>query len=288
MPTPNLKRIAWFLNLQRILRFPRYRLAPSSIPPHYRQPKDDDGGVEPTTVIRNAQEHSTTATPMRVGTPRYQRLKREALSPLGVGPAKAPQRVFTAMSMSFRGSSTREVSWSPLSVVLGYPHSQSPAAGRRCLGSEGPTDQRPKGPGQDANIGFGYTSPKAWRNSARDVPRSHATFQRAPSPGTGRYSGVPSTLHPSLRAEPPPAGEISGTEQYSVEEFRHRSNNQDDFVGDEPLQHETSRTSTLHIDGSALGRWALQHLERALGRPTTGMTGVDPRASLPRSRVAPF
>ena len=45
---------------------------------------------------------------------------------------------------------------------------------------------------------------------------------------------------------------------------------------------------TLHLDGAALGRWAEQHLERSLGRPTSGMTGIDPRATLPRSRVAPF
>ncbi len=50
----------------------------------------------------------------------------------------------------------------------------------------------------------------------------------------------------------------------------------------------SSTTSTLLVDGSALGRWAVQYLERALGRPATGMTGVDPRANLPRSRVAPF
>ena len=48
------------------------------------------------------------------------------------------------------------------------------------------------------------------------------------------------------------------------------------------------QTGTLHIDGAALGRWTVQHLERTLGRPSTGMTGVDPRATLPRSRVAPF
>jgi hypothetical protein len=44
----------------------------------------------------------------------------------------------------------------------------------------------------------------------------------------------------------------------------------------------------IHIDGSVLGRWAVQHLERALGKPATGMTGVDPRASPPRSHVSPF
>lgn len=46
--------------------------------------------------------------------------------------------------------------------------------------------------------------------------------------------------------------------------------------------------STLHLDGSSLGRWAIQHLERVLSKPPSGMTGVDPRATVPRSRVAPF
>lgn len=55
-----------------------------------------------------------------------------------------------------------------------------------------------------------------------------------------------------------------------------------------PNTGRTPSVSTLHLDGSALGRWAIQHLERTLGKPTTGMTGVDPRATLPRSRVAPF
>jgi hypothetical protein len=53
-------------------------------------------------------------------------------------------------------------------------------------------------------------------------------------------------------------------------------------------QRRKSGVSTIHIDGSALGRWTVQHLERALSKPTTGMTGVDPRAAVPRSRVAPF
>jgi hypothetical protein len=51
---------------------------------------------------------------------------------------------------------------------------------------------------------------------------------------------------------------------------------------------EVPSASTLHLDGSALGRWAIQHLERTLAKPTAGMTGIDPRASAPRSRVAPF
>jgi hypothetical protein len=45
---------------------------------------------------------------------------------------------------------------------------------------------------------------------------------------------------------------------------------------------------TLYLDGASLGRWMVQHLEWTLARPTPGMTGIDPRATLPRSRVAPF
>jgi hypothetical protein len=46
--------------------------------------------------------------------------------------------------------------------------------------------------------------------------------------------------------------------------------------------------ATVHLDGSALGRWAIQHLERSLSKPANGMTGVDPRAGAPRGRVSPF
>ena len=46
--------------------------------------------------------------------------------------------------------------------------------------------------------------------------------------------------------------------------------------------------ATLHLDGAALGRWAVQHIERALARPSNGMTGVDPRATPPRGRISPF
>ena len=47
-------------------------------------------------------------------------------------------------------------------------------------------------------------------------------------------------------------------------------------------------SATLHLDGAALGRWAVDHLGRVLAKPAKGMTGVDPRATIPRSRVSPF
>lgn len=44
----------------------------------------------------------------------------------------------------------------------------------------------------------------------------------------------------------------------------------------------------LHIDGHALGQWAIEHLTQTLGGPPSGITGIDPRAAPPRSRVSPF
>jgi hypothetical protein len=46
--------------------------------------------------------------------------------------------------------------------------------------------------------------------------------------------------------------------------------------------------ATVHLDGAALGRWAVHHIERALARPSNGMTGVDPRATMPRGHISPF
>jgi hypothetical protein len=48
------------------------------------------------------------------------------------------------------------------------------------------------------------------------------------------------------------------------------------------------RSFTLHLDGASLGRWTVDHLQRTLSKPASGMTGVDPRAVVPRSRVSPF
>lgn len=75
-------------------------------------------------------------------------------------------------------------------------------------------------------------------------------------------------------------------------EFEFASAEADNMPMRQPGREDTSSrkhtVSTLHIDGATLGRWALQHLERSLGRPNVGITGIDPRASLPRGRVSPF
>lgn len=91
-----------------------------------------------------------------------------------------------------------------------------------------------------------------------------------------------------LRAPPPVIGAIhSGTPTANVNHptFSSRtSGSTRSQIGG----NKTSETATVHIDGFALGQWAIQHLEHTLARPTAGMTGVDPRASPPRGRVSPF
>ena len=50
----------------------------------------------------------------------------------------------------------------------------------------------------------------------------------------------------------------------------------------------SQRAGAVVLDGSTLGRWVITHLEQVLSRPQSGMTGVDPRAARPRSRLSPF
>lgn len=49
-----------------------------------------------------------------------------------------------------------------------------------------------------------------------------------------------------------------------------------------------ARSGVIHIDSTSLGRWTVEHLARILSRQPTGMTGIDPRISAPRSRLSPF
>ena len=49
-----------------------------------------------------------------------------------------------------------------------------------------------------------------------------------------------------------------------------------------------SKSGVIHLDSTSLGRWTVEHLAWTLSRESTGMTGIDPRISAPRSRLSPF
>jgi hypothetical protein len=141
-------------------------------------------------------------------------------------------------------------------------------------------------------------------------PRFDSSFERMASPTRGpvvqflparRASSVTAAhleiadrssarmkLDALLRAQPPVGENPSGSEQFGAATPPPRPNESDYTSEDETETPKTSASSVVHIDGTALGRWAVQHLERVLGKPTNGMTGVDPRAGSPRNRVSPF
>jgi hypothetical protein len=118
-----------------------------------------------------------------------------------------------------------------------------------------------------------------------------------PSVGNAGASGLPRARYSfvdigdqgSLGARPPPTEEQFGLDGFANQASQIGQESRRDTSGCRPQQRKASPSATtIHIDGSVLGRWAIQHLERTLGKPATGMTGVDPRANPPRSRVSPF
>lgn len=139
--------------------------------------------------------------------------------------------------------------------------------------------------------------------SARSLDTDHAIGRRSLAPvaqGTGtptrRALSAPDNISPGAGPMPPwdPVTGTLITNRQSPTETENQADNP--ATGDAPKQHTSAQgtssskraVSTLHIDGAALGKWALQHLERSLGRPNVGITGIDPRASVPRGRVSPF
>jgi hypothetical protein len=136
------------------------------------------------------------------------------------------------------------------------------------------------------NIGFGskQSIPLAPIH-ASSLGQSFREFEPYPdTQPTIKDNGEITFVPPHQLPSENPTGDQGPTDQYpSSSPARDATTT----AGDQSKRIRSS-VSTLHIDGSALGRWTVQHLERALGKPATGMTGVDPRATIPRSRVAPF
>jgi hypothetical protein len=125
-------------------------------------------------------------------------------------------------------------------------------------------------------------------NSADTLPISRSI--RSHQPQRSAAGQTFTSTHPeiTLRALPPPPSVEARAEQNSGLNLGTRSAGTRPDPGRD-VQRQTNRsTSTVHLDGATLGQWTIQHLERVLAKPAAGMTGVDPRASLPRGRVSPF
>jgi hypothetical protein len=93
----------------------------------------------------------------------------------------------------------------------------------------------------------------------------------------------------------PPTRTIRGSETSDHQQIGRRSDSHltsmrqsNDAIPGKSTDTARPTQSSLYIDGAALGRWTLDHVTRALSRPPMGLTSVDPRIGVPRTKLAPF
>jgi hypothetical protein len=281
------KRIAWFLGLQRIVSFPRSFMAPPTITRPSRGLLASDLETASRGILPSRSDHTTSARSSGSKPSSLPMLKRAA-SPINV-PGLTTVRRFVSATVSrstsglppWRLVSNSNFTAKPPQALEN--HTEHKIAARQeflTLKKINPFI------GSLDNIGF---------RSKKPIPLAPI---HASSLGQGFREFEPhSDTQPTTKANgeitfvPPhqlPSEDATG-DQGPADQYPPASPDRDatTTAGDQSKRTKSS-VSTLHIDGSALGRWTVQHLERALGKPATGMTGVDPRASIPRSRVAPF
>jgi hypothetical protein len=280
------KRMAWYLDLQRILRFPRHFMAPVAAPRLRRKPAI---GVPDSTTrgISSYQNGPNTSTrPGHIALAAFMPPKRAVASMVGL-PGTKSQRLPTTAGSDFPSNPLGgRAPRSPVRVMRGdqavqtYTTANGAARGRFSTSgagyrSFGPSGDRTAGSGTSISLAPAHIPSRSGEFSERDFNQisNHTTAE------TGGTLGRPNHL---LRSEQPLWNRGPAHQDQWL------SNDQDRAANSDQPRQNRSAISTIHLDGSVLGRWAIQYLERALGKPTTGMTGVDPRATIPRTRVAPF
>ena len=278
------KRLAWFLQLQHILRFPRYSWAPPHALQRLRKPDCDGDTVDHTRAAYPADERRFAATVSAVagggsqGRGGLGRPTGSLRAPFG------PPVALPAAISPIRQSQLRQAPWPPGSII------PPPGAGwANIVRSRKILATHKNAPGfriaQRPSDGQG-TKQQPFPNLATPAS-AHAMVAWGP-PLRSTLPSIPSApVDLSVRASPPPADERTEPDSPSGGE-RMRPGALESASAFEPGSRRASANSTVHIDGSAFGRWAIQHLERTLGKPASGMTGVDPRTNVPRSRVSPF
>jgi hypothetical protein len=279
-------RIAWFLGLQRILRFPRYFMAPAAILQAVHR-LAAHGLDTPSRGKASFQNGAASLVQWRHSAPQLLSTHRQATSTIARAGATTLLRQMTGAASASpvdRPSLQSLRDLAPIMIrkqnVQGYTGSVS-APRQQIPGVQ--NEYR-----RNLSLGDG-------------IFRSLNSPALAPSPAHSarQISGgadVDTTTEPttadtgtSLRDRSfPPASERAPSRQHGASQSNSWSVDRDADDRDVQTQSKRSAVSTIHLDGSALGRWTVQYLERALGKPATGMTGVDPRATPPRSRVAPF
>jgi hypothetical protein len=310
MQTANAKRIAWFIQLKRILRFQKYHFAPHYAPVRRQELGKDNvtGSNSGSFAFLQAPSANSVSAPFRSAVSPF----AAAFSPISTlgphefrtsnEPTKSPS-LLTARMIALakpnlvRHAQIHDGSLVALPFVRALGTHKARIQSGRTPGSRHPnalTQQHPRSDSSNSP-----TSPErppvggiTFLPQVRDVRASNLSVARSFFADT-RVDG-------SLRARPPPPEEQSDPNRFAEMSAATRlasprptaqqtgPDGLEGTSGYQPQQRKKSSAITIHLDGSVLGRWAVQHMERALGKPATGMTGVDPRANPPRNRVSPF
>lgn len=288
MHTASANRIAWFLRLQRIFRFPKYFLAPR--PASLRRPRSVTDRLEParSTGFRLIPQPVVPASRRWATASGYQAVKSRR-DPAGWRAGITARAAVVAPGPSAaRQLKLGGASWIAASAIAGAEITENRAlAATKSIPGYSRFPRRTQRSISVADDTSGSARHRAIdelatpsHGSDARMAQLHAAYTRPKRPGAEAL----------LRAEPPPAGGSSDSDpgpssNAAARSFPNGARTTTERKSEGP---QASPGSIVHIDGSALGRWAIQHLERALAKPASGMTGVDPRANLPRGRVAPF
>lgn len=269
------------MQLQRLMQFQKYYLAPQTAVLRHQMPVKDE--PDRPATFRLSERTFSSASLGRSSTVDY-RERSPSKEPIKSPGTPAARMVVLATIKNVLGRLQNRAPSDPMRPFTGgfAIHSVHILPGRtvkrqhqNALGRQWPIAERANGPTKSPrHLGVGgigcFPAPA-------DTGISHFAIARSSYTDDGAER--------SLRAPPPPSEEEN---RFANKLYQPSHDGSEGALSCQPQRGKTSSTTTVHIDGSALGRWTIQHLERALGKPATGMTGVDPRASPPRSRVSPF
>ena len=279
-------RIAWFLGLQRILRFPRYSMAPAAV-------------VRPS---RRSAAYFLDTPPKRKASFRSDAAARERLSHSAPQALSRVMRMTSVMGRLNPATILRHATGVPAASLTHRPLLQAhrdlrltkiPKRDAQRYSAATPALTREAGAGEKHRP---IVNPGGGNSPLRNAPALAPSRLHSALRGSG---GIGVVTAPRLTAVETdgsflgsgvfPPKEQGPSRPHTAGPPTDRSVDWDEGPErDVETRRSRPAVSTIHLDGSALGRWTIQHLERALGKPATGMTGVDPRATPPRSRVAPF
>jgi hypothetical protein len=280
------KRIGWFLYLQRVLEFPKYFWAPQPAPLRRRSSTRDDFSAHRSGNVGIAEEPFFAATPGHISALEY--LRPRTLSRTTASPDILSDRMtaLTTIMKIFRHVQAQSAFWSDRTFMKSTRAQLENVSQSKILGLEYTRALRRQRVRHGEADGL-TTSGRRFAVSQK------LRFPGAADPGAPQFGMAQSRsanvgVEAILRVQPPPRQDMTDSGQLTGEGNQSCPRGPDRASGYGSQQRTSAAASTLHLDGSVLGRWAIQHLERTLGKPAAGMTGVDPRASLPRSRVSPF